>query len=130
MTNIQKAIACINADRLVQAEECLRHAMQEDMSAPEPHNLYGILLECRGERLRAIRHYRAAYALDPACKPAERNLNRITTTVDTFSKDRCDFGDQSEREPEPEAYRVEYDERGVGHIRKPGDGRCARRIGS
>jgi Flp pilus assembly protein TadD len=48
-----------------------------DMDAPEPHNLFGILSELKGNDDSARKHYRAAYALDPTYKPACRNLERL-----------------------------------------------------
>ena len=42
--------------------------------APEPHNLFGLILEAQGDHLSAMKHFRAAYALDPAYIPSKYNL--------------------------------------------------------
>ena len=46
---------------------------------PDPHNLYGILLEKRGEHLLALKHFRAALSLDPSHAPAIHNLETYAT---------------------------------------------------
>ena len=40
-------------------------AMGEFPNAPQPHNLFGIVLEKEGDHVGAMKHFRAAYALDP-----------------------------------------------------------------
>lgn len=42
--------------------------------SPVPHNLLGILFELRGNHLLAMRHLRAAMALDPSYRPAILNM--------------------------------------------------------
>ena len=40
-------------------------AMRKYPHAPQPHNLLGVLLEKEGDHPAAMRHFRAAWALDP-----------------------------------------------------------------
>jgi Flp pilus assembly protein TadD len=90
-TLIDQAIDCINGSRYSEAEQYIKSAMVYDMTAPQPHNLFGILLEYRGDQLRAMKHYRAATDLDPTYLPAKNNLYR----AGQFSpqpNDRIDFG--------------------------------------
>jgi Flp pilus assembly protein TadD len=90
-TLINQAIDCINSSKYSEAEQYIKFAMAYDMTAPQPHNLFGILLEFRGDRLRAMKHYRAATDLDPTYLPAKNNLYR----AGQFSpqpNDRIDFG--------------------------------------
>lgn len=54
-------------------------AMQNFPDSPQPHNLLGILMEKRGQHATAMRHFRAAYALDPAYLPAKQNLENFGT---------------------------------------------------
>ena len=49
-------------------------AMAESPDAAEPHNLLGILLEKQGNHTQAMKHFRAAWALDPSCKAARYNM--------------------------------------------------------
>ena len=55
-------------------ETLLGEAMRNHPHAPEPHNLLGMLLERRGDHLTAMKHFRAAQALDPAYEPSAHNL--------------------------------------------------------
>lgn len=55
-------------------------AMQNYPDAPQLHNLLGILWEKRGQHTTAMRHFRAAYALDPAYLPARQNMENFGTT--------------------------------------------------
>ena len=54
-------------------------AMENYPHAPHPHNLAGILLEKTGDHLGAMKHFRAAWALDPAYRPANVNLQTYGT---------------------------------------------------
>jgi hypothetical protein len=61
------------------AEECTRavcRAMSNYPHAPHPHNLMGILLELQGDNFAAMKHFRAAWALDPTYLPSRVNLER------------------------------------------------------
>lgn len=73
---LSQAEACIGRGQFAEAEQYIRSAMTLDISAPQPHNLYGILLEFRGDRRCALKHYRAATDLDPTYMPAKNNLYR------------------------------------------------------
>lgn len=50
------------------------HAMSEFPHAAEPHNLMGIVLEQEGDHTTAMRHFRAAWELDPSYLPTRENL--------------------------------------------------------
>ena len=85
--------------------------------APQPHNLFGILLEKTGEHIAAMKHFRAAWALDPTYLPALKNLECYGTF---FSNGRCAYDESdfiSDESPGNFSdYKVEYDSHGVGHI--------------
>ena len=55
-------------------EEEISYAMYLHPDFPEPHNLLGILSEHKHDHCRAMKHFRAAYALDPTYQPARDNL--------------------------------------------------------
>lgn len=59
------------------SDKLIRQAMSDFPSAAEPHNLMGIQLEKRGDHLNAMKHFRAAWALNPAYLPARHNLNQF-----------------------------------------------------
>lgn len=72
-------------------ESCIApicEAMRQNPHAPHPHNLLGIVLEKMGNHLEAMKHFRAAWALDPTYTPASHNLNTYGTF---FSKGICAF---------------------------------------
>lgn len=78
------------------------HAMERYPHAPEPHNLMGIVMEKMGDHVSAMKHFRAAWALDPTYMPANHNLNVYGTF---FSNGRCAF-DESDISPARSAVRI------------------------
>jgi Tfp pilus assembly protein PilF len=97
-------------------EQMIRGAMGAYPHAPQPHNLLGILLEARGEGALAMKHYRAAWALDPTYLPVRRNLDNCAT----FAKRGRPAYDDSDcaLEPAPRKLEIAYDPYGVGHVEK------------
>lgn len=81
------------------ARETAQKAIAADPAQPEAYNLFGALLEIKGDRLEAQKFYRAAWDIDPTFKSARANLER-TTSWDKFGKidlgpDRKDAGTKS-----------------------------------
>ncbi|SKA00441.1 hypothetical protein [Anaerorhabdus furcosa] len=72
----------LNEKKYSECEAIIRNAMQSYPHAPQPHNLLGLLLEDSGEHPIAMKHFRAAWALDPSYLPARVNLE----IYGTFSK--------------------------------------------
>ncbi len=97
-------------------ENLIREAMGKYPHAPEPNNLLGILLEKQGDHLLAMKHFRAAWALDPAYRPARQNLDNYAS----FYGRGADAYDESDCSEEPSHSKVEivYDQLGVGHAVK------------
>lgn len=73
--------------------ETVREAIAADPARPEAYNLFGALLEIKGDRFGAQKFYRAALAIDPAFKPARSNLER-TIYLHRFGK--VDLGGDGE----------------------------------
>ena len=71
-------------------ESMICQAIGKYPHAPEPHNLIGILLEKTGDHPAAMKHFRAAWALDPTYLPARRNLECYGTF---FSHGRCAYNE-------------------------------------
>ena len=86
-------------------------AMGEFPSAPQPHNLFGIVLEKEGDHVLAMKHFRAAYALDPTYTPARQNLEVYGTF---YSCGKCAFDESDCPEEAPSPYAARYDEKGTG----------------
>ena len=96
------------------SEEIIKDAMATNLHAPEPHNLLGLLLEAQDDHLTAMKHFRAAYALDPTYLPSRHNLDRFGSF---YPKGKWAY-DESDcpEEKKDDKYRVEYDANGVGHV--------------
>ena len=66
-------------ERLIpEAQISVRQALALDPTLPEAYNLYGAILEIKGDLLEALRFYRAALNIDPSFQPSQLNLNRET----------------------------------------------------
>lgn len=76
------------------AEEVLKKAAAMEIEKAEPHNLLGVIAECRGDVLKAQKHYRAALALEPAYRPAQINLERSVQYG--YTKDGMDLGEEDD----------------------------------
>lgn len=99
-------------------ESCIkpiRSMMERYPDAPQPHNLLGIVLEKKGNHGLAMKHFRAAIALDPTYTPAHHNLMNYGTF---FSTGKCAF-DESDLPPVSSGnIEIVYDERGVGRVER------------
>lgn len=88
--------------------------MKNSPHAPEPHNLLGMLLESEGDHLLAMKHFRAAWALDPTYLPAKHNLEVYGTFFSNgagaYDEDDCPVLEEKNK------YIVEYDDNKIGHI--------------
>ena len=109
-----KVRVLVNNDEYEESKNLLKSMIGEYPHAPEPHNLFGLILEKEGDHLLAMKHFRAAWALDPAYLPARYNLENFGTFV---PKGRGAF-DESDCLPliEKTEYQVEYDNNGLGQI--------------
>ena len=67
----------------------------------------------------ARKHYRAAYALDPAYRPAIRNLERISSFDFQIKGKPMDYGDEPDEIVES-PYEIKYDDHHIGHLYKKG----------
>lgn len=76
---------CENVKNLVKIDNysgcrtMIGKAMAEYPDAAEPHNLLGIIMEKQGNHAGAMKHFRAAWALDPSYIPARENMERFGT---------------------------------------------------
>ena len=48
--------------------------------APQPQNLLGIIAELNGDKVLAMKHYRAAWSLAPNYRPSRENIDRMVET--------------------------------------------------
>jgi len=89
----------LGAGELDAAQVYVHKAISLDADSPEAFNLLGGLYEARRNRLEAEKQYRVALALSPSYKPAQKNLDRITSRP--YTALGIDWGFQTESEPEP-----------------------------
>ena len=97
-------------------EECLtaiRSAMAEYPDAPQPHNLLGIILEKQGNHPSAMRHFRAAWALDPTYAPAEENMKTYATF---FSRGSSAYDESDCKGNRNDSCSISYDASGIGRV--------------
>jgi len=99
-----------------ECEKIISEEMGKYPHAPQPHNLIGILLEHEGDHVTAMKHFRAAWSLDPTYIPARYNMERYS---DIYTKGQCAFDETDcQNKNKKDLYKVEYDEHGVGHVVK------------
>jgi Flp pilus assembly protein TadD len=76
-------------------EALLSTAMFQSPHSAVPHNLMGLLLEHKRRHEDAMKHFRAANALDPAYGPSRWNLEGFSefyrTRKEAYSVSDCDF---------------------------------------
>ena len=98
-----------------ECEALITQAMRLYPHAPQPHNLFGIILEMEGDHFEAMKHFRAACALEPTYKPSSENLD-----INGYGRRRgryafCEADCDAQASV---AYEVVYDKRGIGRILK------------
>ena len=69
----------IENENFIEAEQQIKHAMSVHAHSPIPHNLMGILLETQNAHILALKHFRAAYALDPTYWPVKYNMDQYVS---------------------------------------------------
>lgn len=96
-----------------EGELLIKKAIGKYPYAPEPHNLLGLLLEAQGDHLTAMKHFRVAWALDPAYIPARQNLDYFGSF---HLNGKCAY-DESDcpQEGKDNQYIAEHDSHGAGH---------------
>ena len=92
---IAKAKEMIEHREFDPCEALIATAMFQNPHSAVPHNLMGLLLEKKRKHEDAMKHFRAANALDPAYAPARWNLEGFAefykTRKDAYSVSDCDF---------------------------------------
>ncbi len=108
--------ALVERREYAECEKRIYDAMGRYPHAPEPHNLLGVLLEKQGDHLLAMKHFRAAWALDPAYRPVRQNLDHYASF---YGCEAAAFDESDVKDEAPLAkVDIAYDERGIGHVAK------------
>lgn len=72
---IEEVRELISQGKFAECEAIISTAMFQYPHDPAPHNLMGIMLEAKHYHSDAMKHFRAALALDSTYEPAAWNLN-------------------------------------------------------
>lgn len=91
--NVTKAIENLKKLNFDKAKELISYAMEENYNLGKPHELLGIYYELNGDVNLAMKHYRAALALEPNLISAIKNLERICEFRYICSREYIDFGE-------------------------------------
>lgn len=104
----------VEQSRYHESESLIKEAMGKYPHAPQPHNLFGLLLETQGDHLTAMKHFRAAWALDPSYVPARQNMDHFASFYPgaKWAFDESDCPQEKKRNE----YKIEYDEHGTGRF--------------
>ena len=114
---MDKVVLNLKAKNYKVAREYIYKAMVIDDSAPQIHNLLGILYELNKNIDLAQRHYSAAYALNANFRPAINNLERVSDFSYKYNTCDIDYGTNKEYD-ESQIYKVVYDEKNIGKLVK------------
>ena len=93
----------------------MQHMIENDHSA-EVYNLLGVISEYKGDVILACKYYRAAYVFDPTYKPADKNLEKLTSFFYIFNEANIDYGDNMEKEHQKLNF-LEYNAMHIGHLK-------------
>ena len=81
--------------KYVQCQKEIETAMAENPHGAIPHNLMGILMEKESNHVLAMKHFRAADALDPTYIPARYNMEQYGQMCPTgtfaFTDEDCPY---------------------------------------
>jgi len=115
-SNIEKIIRAIKSKQYDLACEYLHQEMIENDHSAEVYNLLGVISEYKGNVLLAIKYYRAAYVFDPTYKPADKNLEKLTSFFYIFNEESIDYGDTTEKEHHKFHF-VNHNFMNIGHLK-------------
>ena len=102
----------VGAGKLDEAQAYAGSAMAVFPDAPQPHNLYAIVLEEKGNHIQAMKHFRAAWTLDPSYLPARHNIEQF----DTFAGESKFAFDEADCMPHQKRSRLEGEPKGLGRL--------------
>ncbi|MDD6070356.1 MAG: hypothetical protein PUC12_05995 [Clostridiales bacterium] len=97
----------------IKCEKEIREAMAQNPHSAVPHNLMGILLEMEQDHVLAMKHFRAAYALNPTYVPARFNMEQYGKKLDC---EKCAYTEEDCQIPDDPQFEIVYDEHHVGHL--------------
>lgn len=91
-SDVEKSIQSLKNLDFYTANKYIALIRNEYPNSGKPHELLGIYYELQGDLQLAIRHYRAAIALEPTLISASKNLERVCTFKYVCCSDYIDYG--------------------------------------
>ena len=107
--------ALVKENHMCEAETAAAKAMADAPHEAQPHNLMGIIMERENDHIQAMKHFRAAWALDPTFVPARINMERYGSFSFTMPRPAYDEAD-CPQEADVQKCRIETDAHGIGHV--------------
>ena len=104
--------ALVQENHVCEAEAAAAMAMADAPHEAQPHTLMGIIMERENDPIQAMKHFRAAWALDPTFVPARVNMESYGSFSFTMPRPAYDEADCPE-EADVQQCRVEADARGI-----------------
>lgn len=118
-TFIQLVKELIEQGNFTDAEKYVTVSMAENPHNALPHNLMGILMEHKNNHCLAMKHFRAALALDPSFYPARYNMEKCGSFGnERFNEDAYEESDCKYDSSKTKGFLIEYDNLGIGHFVK------------
>ena len=86
--------------------------MSKHPNSAIPHNLLGIIYEKKCNHILAMKHFRAAWCLDPTYLPARENMSNFSG----FERIHRFFYEELDCSKSKQKYEIKYDSRHIGHV--------------
>lgn len=110
---INKCRELIDSHEYTECEKEIAKAMAKNPHSAVLHNLMGILMEKKRDHVMAMKHFRAAYALDPAYIPARYNMEQFGGMCPpgryAYTEEDCPVKDDPQ-------FEIVYDKHHIGHL--------------
>lgn len=110
---ISRCKELIDSHEYTACEQEIGKSMAENPYSAVLHNLMGILMEKRKNHVMAMKHFRAAYALDPTYIPARYNMEQFGSMCPSgkyaYTEEDCPVQNDSQ-------FEIVYDKHHIGHL--------------
>ena len=109
---------CLEMKKLIcsgksqEAIQIICNFMSKHPNSAIPHNLLGIIYEKKCNHILAMKHFRAAWCLDPTYLPARENMYNFSS----FEPIHRFFYEESDCSISEQKYEIKYDSRHIGHV--------------
>lgn len=107
----------LNLNMFHECEILIKEAMIRYPHSAKPHNWMGVILKEKRDLMGAMKHFRAACALEPEYLPSRYNLEQCGNIFSKHVKVALDESECILLKKRP-SYKVEYDRERIGHVVK------------